>query len=131
MPDDDPSARRGPVETSAPPSTRVRGQRGEQLAAAHLGARGLEIVERNVTIAGAEIDLIARAGDTVVFVEVRGRSDDRRGHPFETVDARKQARIRRAATGWLIRNDLWDRVAVRFDVVAIVGDRIEWLTDAF
>jgi putative endonuclease len=131
VPDDEPSGAVDPRARDALPSTRVRGQRGEQLAAEHLGAHGLEIVERNVTIAGAEIDLIARAGDTIVFVEVRGRSDDRLGHPFETVDARKQARIRRAATGWLIRNELWERVAVRFDVVAIVGEHIEWLTDAF
>jgi putative endonuclease len=87
-----------------------------------------------VTAAGVEIDLIGRDGETIVFVEVRGRRDDRLGHPFETVDARKRARLRRGATGWLVANDLWERVATRFDVVAIVGDdpcTIEWLRDAF
>jgi putative endonuclease len=99
-----------------------------------LSERGVEIVARNVIAAGVEIDLIVRDGDAIVFVEVRGRSDVRLGHPFETVDARKQARLRRGATGWLVANDLWERVATRFDVVALVGDddaTIEWLRDAF
>lgn len=118
-------------ERSELPSTRARGQWGEALAAEYLCRRGLELIDRNVTVAGAEIDLVARAGDTIVFVEVRGRSDDRRGHPFETVDLRKQARIRRAATGWLVARGLWDQVAVRFDVIAVVGDELEWLPNAF
>jgi putative endonuclease len=116
------------------PSTRERGQRGEDRAAEHLLRHGLEILERNVTAAGAEIDLIARDGETIVFIEVRKRSDDLRGHPLETIDTRKQARVRRGATGWLIARGLWDRVAVRFDAVAIVGDddqQIEWLRDVF
>jgi putative endonuclease len=112
-------------------STRERGRAGEDRAAAFLIAQGLEILERNVTCAGAELDLVARDGDAIVFVEVRGRSDDHRGHPFETVDARKQARVRRGATGWLVRQNLWERVAVRFDVVALVGGELEWLKDAF
>lgn len=91
-------------------------------------------------LAGAEIDLIARDPGEVepgepwvcVFVEVRGRSDDRLGHPLETIDARKRSRVRRAATAWLIEHDLWDRVAVRFDVIALVGDDDPlWLRDAF
>ncbi len=113
------------------PSTRERGQRGEDRAADYLVRRGLEVLERNVTAAGAELDLVCRAGDTLVFVEVRGRSDDRLGHPLETVDARKQARIRRGATGWLVARGLWERVPVRFDVVAIVRDDVEWIQDAF
>ncbi|HVH99947.1 MAG TPA: YraN family protein [Enhygromyxa sp.] len=115
-------------------STRVRGQHGEQQAADHLLRRGLEILARNVTAAGAELDLIARDGETIVFVEVRKRSDDRLGHPLETINAHKQSRIRRGATGWLIQQGLWERTPVRFDVVAIVGDdveAIEWLRDAF
>lgn len=112
-------------------STRDKGRAGEDRAAIFLSARGLEIVARNVIAAGVEIDLIVRDGETLVFVEVRGRRDARLGHPFETVDARKQARLRRGATGWLVANDLWERVATRFDVVALVGDDIEWLRNAF
>jgi putative endonuclease len=128
-------------ELGAPaPSTRDLGQRGERRAAAWLEQHGLAILDGNVTLAGAEIDLIARdpaepeLGEpwTCVFVEVRGRSDDRLGHPLETIDARKQARVRRAATAWLVGRDLWERVAVRFDVIALVGDDDPlWLRDAF
>lgn len=116
------------------PSTRARGLQGEDRAVEHLQHHGLEILARNVTAAGAELDVIARDGETIVFVEVRKRSDDLRGHPLETIDARKQARIRRGATGWLIAQDLWERVPVRFDVVAIVGEdneQLEWLRDVF
>jgi putative endonuclease len=119
------------------PSTRDLGQLGERRAEAWLERHGLAILDRNVTLAGAEIDLIARDPAesepwTCVFVEVRGRSDDRRGHPLETIDARKQARVRRAATAWLIERGLWERIAVRFDVIALVGDHDPlWLRDAF
>jgi putative endonuclease len=121
-------------------STRDVGQLGERRAAAWLERHGLAILASNVTAAGAEIDLIARdpaesepdEAWTCVFVEVRGRSDDRRGHPLETIDARKRARVRRAATAWLIERGLWDRVAVRFDVIALVGDDDPlWVRDAF
>lgn len=93
--------------------------------------RGLELLERNAVCSGVELDLIARDGETIVFVEVRGRSDDQRGHPLETIDARKRGRLRRGATAWLVARGLWERVPVRFDVVALVGDDIQWLQNAF
>jgi putative endonuclease len=122
------------IDDTRSASTRDKGRAGEDRAALFLSGRGVEIVARNVIAAGVEIDLIVRDGETLVFVEVRGRSDARLGHPFETVDARKRARLRRGATAWLVANDLWERIATRFDVVALVGDdddAIEWLCDAF
>jgi putative endonuclease len=122
------------------PSTRERGQAVESRVAAELAARGLEIVARNVTLAGGEIDLVAREPgrapepDTVVFVEVRSRSGDACGGPLETIDANKRSRIVRAATAWLVREGLWERVAVRFDVVGVTGEgegALEWIRDAF
>ena len=128
----------------APPvSTRARGNASEDLAASFLEARGLVVCERNVTLAGAEIDLIAQlpgeagAADTVIFVEVRSRLDDHAGHPIETIGPAKQRRIVRAATAWLVRASLWEQVAVRFDVVAIVfgtddkAPEITWIAGAF
>lgn len=94
----------------------------------------------NVTIAGAEIDLIGQLEDgvepTIVFVEVRSRADDLRGHALETIGPEKRRRIIRAATAYLVANDLWERVAVRFDVVTVTGSDIdqapiEWLPAAF
>lgn len=125
-------------------STRTRGRASEDLAASYLESRGLVVCARNVTLAGAELDLIARLEDsdppTVVFVEVRSRADDRAGHPLETIGPAKQRRLIRAATAWLIQENLWERVAVRFDVVAIVfgaaetnakTPEITWIPGAF
>jgi len=110
------------------PSTRQRGLVAEEEAARFLESRGLVVCERNVQIAGSEIDIIAEeppasagAPGTVVFVEVRSRGDERSGSPLETVDRRKRAQIRRGATAWLVARGLWERVAVRFDVIGIVG----------
>jgi putative endonuclease len=122
---------RRPKHGPAGQSTRERGRAGEDRAVDELLRHGLELLERNVTVAGAELDIVARDEQTIVFIEVRKRSEDRLGHPLETVDARKQARIRRGASGWLVKRGLWERVAVRFDVIAIVGDDVEWLRDAF
>lgn len=105
-----------------------------------LAARGIRVLAANVTIAGAEIDLVGRIDDgdepTIVFVEVRSRADDLRGHAVETIGSEKRRRIIRAATGYLVANDLWERVAVRFDVVTVTGSDadtapIEWLVSAF
>lgn len=124
----------------APASTRSRGRASEDLAASFLESRGLVVCARNVELAGAELDLVARlpgAPETVVFVEVRSRADVRAGHPAETVNAAKQRRVIRAATAWLVREGLWERVAVRFDVVAIVlgtddeAPEISWIPGAF
>jgi putative endonuclease len=118
-------------------STRTRGRASEDLAASYLESRGLVVCARNVTLAGAELDLVARHDDTVVFIEVRSRADVRAGHPLETIRRDKQRRLQRAATAWLVRENLWERVAVRFDVVAIViGDHdkapeITWIAGAF
>ena len=125
-----------------PASTRARGRASEALAASFLEARGLVVCARNVTLAHAELDLVARLvgapgpADTVVFVGIRSRREARPGAPAETVGHAKQRRLVRAATAWLLREDLWERVAVRFDVVAILfGDdkapEITWIPGAF
>ncbi|MBX7078816.1 MAG: YraN family protein [Nannocystaceae bacterium] len=118
-------------------STRARGQRVEAQVAAFLARHGLELVATNVTLANAELDLVMRADTgepTIVFVEVRSRRDAERGHPVETIDATKRRRIVRAATAFLVAQGLWERVAVRFDVVTVVGDdapQFEWWPSAF
>ena len=131
--------------TSAPlpESTRHRGFAIEAIVAELLDRAGLTVVARNVSIAGAEIDLIATTQNSlesreplVVFVEVRSRADDRLGHPLETVDGKKRAKIVRAATAWLVRESLWEKVAVRFDVIGVLtppqGDPdVQWIRDAF
>jgi putative endonuclease len=96
----------------------ARGRAAEQAAADLLRRAGLRIVARNVRLAGAEIDIVADDGDALVFVEVRSRSDSRRGGPLATVGREKQARIARAALAFLARTGRSDAPA-RFDVVGV------------
>ncbi len=95
------------------------GARGEALAALRLADSGMEIVERNWRCRYGELDIVAREGDVLVFVEVKTRSGTGYGTPAESVTYAKQQRIRKLALAWLEdRESPW--VRLRFDVVAIV-----------
>jgi putative endonuclease len=110
------------------------GKRGERAAERNLKRRGYRIVARNFRAAGAELDLIAMHGDTIVFVEVKTRNGIGAGEPVDSVDQRKQERMRRAAEAFAARRGMSDR-AMRFDVVAITFDdrkmNLELIKDAF
>ena len=110
------------------------GERSEHRAARHLKWRGYRIIARNFRAAGAEIDIIAKDRDTIVFVEVKARMSDTFGPPELAVDDRKQYRIRRAAEIFANRHHS-DEMPMRFDVIAISGEgrgcRIDHLKDAF
>lgn len=110
--------------------SQAKGRAGETLALRFLRARGLDLVERNYRCRGGEIDLVMRDGRQWVFVEVRYRRGDRFGAAQHTVDARKQRRLRIAASHFLLRHA---DAPARFDVVGITGDppRISWITNAF
>jgi putative endonuclease len=94
------------------------GRRGEREAERLLLRKGMFIVARGYSDLGAEIDLIAVDGRTVVFVEVKTRTSDAAGMPTDAVDEVKQQKIVRAATAFLHRHQLLDERA-RFDVVSI------------
>ncbi len=96
------------------------GKRGEALAADHLTANGLEIVDRNWRCGQGEIDLVARDGDELVFVEVKTRSSVAFGHPLEAITVHKLARLRRLAAAWCEAHPgSHDRI--RIDAIAIVA----------
>lgn len=122
--------KRGPAAAA---STRMRGAAAEDRALAHLQRAGLRLVERNYRTpgrGGGEIDLIMREADgTLVFVEVRARASGTQGGAAASVGAPKQRRIVFAARHYLLR---WPAPPpCRFDVLAIEGERIEWLRAAF
>ena len=94
------------------------GQSGEDLACAHLQASGLRILVRNYRCRGGEIDVVARDGSTVVFVEVKERTGSSHGTAIEAVTATKRRRILHAARFFAAREGLSES-PVRFDVVAI------------
>lgn len=110
---------------------RAVGRRWEELAAAYLCSLGYEILDRNFYIRGGEVDIVARDGNYLVFIEVKYRSTSAAGDPAEAVDGRKQKRIRLAAREYLMKKGLTEDIPCRFDVVAIVGNNIRLIPNAF
>jgi|SRR3954447_5687831 len=102
------------------PDTGERGRRGEKLAAKFLRRHGYKILYRNFRgRTGGEIDIVARHGDTLVFVEVKTRGSEEFGRPFETIRRDQQRRISRGALAWLRLLDNPD-ILFRFDAVEVV-----------
>ncbi|PVE08032.1 YraN family protein [Limnohabitans sp. Rim28] len=115
------------------PTTKARGDAGEDEALAYLQALGLRLLQRNYRTpgrGGGEIDLIMQAGDgTVVFVEVRQRSRTEHGGAAASIGYAKQRRIIFAAQHYLLR---WRSLPpTRFDVVTIEARGPQWLQAAF
>ena len=108
----------------------ARGRWGEDVAAAWYVRRGYEVVARNWRCTSGEIDLVVRRGRLVVVCEVKARRTDAFGPAAAAVGPVKQQRLRRLAAAWLA-SSACRGVDVRFDVVAITGDQIEVVTDAF
>jgi putative endonuclease len=112
------------------------GQSAEDRAWAHLQRAGLSLLARNYRVArgpnarGGEIDLVCRERDgTLVFVEVRARADARHGGAAASVSASKRASLVFAAQRFLATLQVVP--PCRFDVVAIDGERLQWLKAAF
>lgn len=103
----------------------------EQLAAEYLTARGMNILERNFRNRQGEIDIIGRHGQYLVFVEVKFRSGTDMGMAVEAVDVRKQRQICKVADYYRMIHHLGDNTAVRYDVLAIQGEDIQWIQNAF
>ena len=113
--------------------TRWLGDRGERAAARHLRRQGMRVWARGYRIAQGEVDLIARDGPTVVFVEVKSRQA---GTPAEAVTPGKQRRLTLAALHFLRKHGLLEARA-RFDVISILwpegirSPTVEHIRDAF
>ena len=118
-------------------STKQDGDWGEALAAEYLEARGCRIVEREWRCRFGEIDLIAEQEGTLLFVEVKLRTNLRYGMPRESVTAKKQEKLRSAALLYLSMHGL--DAPARFDVAEVYTDvhhsarstRIEYMENAF
>ena len=109
---------------------RELGSAYERLAGTYLENQGYEILEYNVYSRSGEIDIVARDGAYIVFVEVKYRSDDKYGEPLEAVSFSKQRTISKCALSYLKKHRLWD-VPVRFDVIGILGNEITLIKNAF
>jgi putative endonuclease len=95
------------------------GRAAEAAAAALLERNGWTILERNWRAGRREIDIVARRGGTVAFVEVKARSSDRWGHPLESIDWRKRRDLAVAARAWIAAHPA-ARCDYRFDAVHVL-----------
>ncbi len=124
------------AERNRPLTTYQRGRLAEREAALYLRRRGYSVIAQNLRSKLGEIDLVAVKGEVVAFVEVKARSSDEFGTPYEALRPRQRQRIHRAATAFVTKRGWHDRT-MRFDLVAVDLDergrviKIEHIPDAF
>ncbi len=110
---------------------RKLGSQYEEKAASYLISHGLKILEKNFRSSYAEIDIVAEDGDYLVFVEVKYRRGLAFGTAAEAVDYHKITRIQAASRFYIIQKKISEMRKIRYDVVAIDGENIDWIKDAF
>ena len=98
---------------------RITGTKGEEAAARFLTRSGYAILDKNIRTRAGEIDLVAKEGNTLVFVEVKTRRDAEGDPPQAAVNARKQNRLGRLAQGYLKLKRI-RQTPCRFDVVSVI-----------
>ncbi|MCK5471718.1 YraN family protein [Candidatus Gracilibacteria bacterium] len=102
------------------------GNTGEQIAERFLRSRGLEILAKNFHAREGEVDIVARDGETIIFVEVKARRNQKFGSAIESVDERKLEKIAAAGERFLQKNSL-ENSAWRVDVIAIDEGKLKWI----
>lgn len=113
-------------------NTRQVGMYYESQARRYLEQAGLDFIAANVKVGRGELDLIMRDGQTLVFVEVRYRFHTAFGGALASITRQKQRHLRQSAALWLAQQgDNAEETAYRFDVLAITGNQLQWLPNAF
>jgi len=114
---------------------RAFGESIEKCAVEYLSKKKLKLVTKNYLCKMGEIDIIARDGQDLVFIEVRYRKSELYGGSAASVDKKKQRRVILAADHYLQKHKLTNKIACRFDVIAITGNLdkldINWIKAAF
>ena len=110
---------------------RQTGTDKELLAAEYLKQHGMKIMEMNFRGRQGEIDIIGYHNGYLVFVEVKYRGSTAKGFAAAAVDARKQRQICKVADYYRYIHKISDNSPIRYDVVAIQGESIEWIPNAF
>lgn len=108
-------------------STTARGRAGEDRAVLHLEREGYVVLARNVRTKGGELDVVAKDGEVLCFIEVRRR--DKAEDALLSIDRKKQAQVARAAAAYL--GTLSSIPRCRFDVVVVAGERCDLVRNAF
>ena len=112
-------------------NTREKGTQKEALAAEYLKAQGMKIVEQNFRCRQGEVDIIGYHEGYLVFVEVKYRSSLYKGSALGAVDFRKQRQICKVADYYRYIHHISANTGIRYDVVAIQGEVLEWIQNAF
>lgn len=107
------------------------GQKQERIAADYLIKQGYQILEHNFYSRTGEIDLIAREGTFLVFIEVKYRKTNAFGFPEEAVTPAKQRTIRNTARYYMLLHHFPEATPCRFDVIAVTGEEIRLIRNAF
>ena len=110
---------------------REKGAQKEEQVCAYLLSKGVKIAERNFRCRQGEIDIIGYEGDFLVFFEVKYRSSKSMGSAAEAVGLTKQRKICRVADYYRMIHRCSDDTPARFDVVAIDGEALQWIKNAF
>lgn len=110
---------------------RKTGAQKEEQVCAYLLSRGVRIAERNFRNRQGEIDIVGYDGPYLVFFEVKYRSGASRGSAAEAVGVAKQRKICRVADYYRLIHHCAEDTPLRFDVVAVDGDRLQWIKNAF
>lgn len=111
-------------------NNRIVGAKHEQTAGAYLEKVGYEILTYNFQTRVGEIDIVAKHGEYLVFVEVKYRKNASSGHPLEAISIQKQKKISKCALYYMKMRGL-EYMPVRFDVVGILGEEITLIPNAF
>ena len=112
-------------------NTRKLGTEKEEAACGYLEQNGVRIAERNFRCRQGEIDIIGYDGEYLVFFEVKYRGSDAKGSASQAVGVKKQHKICRVSDYYRMIHRCPDNTPIRFDVIAIDKDKIEWLQNAF
>ncbi|NTS76607.1 YraN family protein [Catenovulum sp. SM1970] len=115
-------------------TTRVKGAIYEKKAANFISTQGLSVIEQNWHVKGGELDLIAKQGNKLIFIEVKYRKSKQYGNAASTVTPSKQQKIKRAAILYMQSIGLNSQLtSYRFDIISFDGDNSapNWIQNAF
>jgi putative endonuclease len=106
------------------------GKLGEDIASKHILDNRYKLIDRNFRTKHGEIDVIAKDGKFLVFIEVKTRRGTKFGYPREAVDWNKQTKIKNMASLYLAKNKLWN-CNIRFDVIEVILDEFDQVKSIF
>lgn len=110
------------------------GKAGEKIACEFILEKGFKILEKNYRFGkSGEIDIIAQKNETIVFVEVKSRSNSTYGGPLYSISNKKKNTIKKVANHYIVSNNLIENALLeyRYDLITLLDGQLEWIQDIF